>query len=196
MDPDTMDPKVERHVAQATRWQAELEAVRALLLDCGLDEALKWGKPCYARDGANVAILQNMKGFLALMFFKGILLDDPDGVLEEQGDNTHAARRVCFTSVGEVRALEGTVRALVAEAVRVEVEGVDLPEPPPVVWAEELQARLDADAALKAAFHGLTPGRQREYNLHISGAKQSATRARRVAQHEARILAGKGLRDR
>jgi uncharacterized protein YdeI (YjbR/CyaY-like superfamily) len=191
-----MDPSVDQHIARAKRWQLELQAVRTLLLDCGLDESLKWGKPCYAHDGSNVAILQSMKGFLALLFFKGVLLRDPEGVLEEQGENTHAARRVCFTSLDRVRALDGAVRALVAEAVRVEDAGVPLPEPPPVVWADELQARLAADAALKAAFEGLTPGRQREYNLHFSGAKRSATRTRRVAQQVERILAGKGLRDR
>lgn len=191
-----MDPKVDHHVGRAKRWQAELQAVRAVLLDCGLEESLKWGKPCYAHGGSNVAILQNMKGFLSLMFFKGILLADPEGVLEEQGENTHAARRVCFTSLAQVREREGTVRALVAEAVRVEAAGVALPPAPAVVWADELQARLDADASLKAAFEALTPGRQREYNLHISAAKQSETRARRVEQQVERILGGKGLRDR
>jgi uncharacterized protein YdeI (YjbR/CyaY-like superfamily) len=49
---------------------------------------------------------------------------------------------------------------------------------------------------LRSAFESLTPGRKREYHLHISSAKQSKTRAARVEKHVARILAGKGLRDR
>lgn len=191
-----MDPQVARYIAKATRWQDESEHLRALLLGCGLNEALKWGKPCYSHQGSNVAILQNMKPFLALMFFKGALLDDPQGVLQEQGENTRSARRLCFTSVEQVTGMDATVRALVSEALRVEAEGLTLPARPPLVLVEELAAGLDADPTLKAAFEALTPGRQREYNLHISGAKQSVTRARRVEQQVERILAGKGLRDR
>jgi uncharacterized protein YdeI (YjbR/CyaY-like superfamily) len=191
-----MDSPIDRRFAEATRWREEATQLRAILLDCGLGEALKWGKPCYTHDGDNIAILQRMKGFLALMFFKGALLDDPAGVLQEQGENTRSARRVCFTSVEDVERMDATVRALVREAIAVEAAGLTLPDPPELVLVEELQARLDADPALKTAFEALTPGRQREYHLHVSGAKQSETRARRVAQHVPRILAGKGLRDR
>ncbi len=190
------DPKVDGFLAGATRWRGESTRLREILLDAGLDEALKWGKPCYAADGRNLAIVQPMKAFLALMFFKGALLDDPAGVLEEQGENSRGQRRICFTSVAQVDELAGVVGALVRQAVEVERAGLTLPERPAPVLADELQARLDVDPELRAAFEGLTPGRQREYNLHISGAKQSATRARRVDQLAPRILEGKGLRDR
>jgi len=188
--------EIESFFSKSRPWKEESAAVREILLDCGLEESFKWRKPCYADDGANIAILQEMKRFLALMFFKGALLDDPGGVLEEQGKNTRSARRVCFTSVEQVRAWEAVVRDLVASAIAVERAGTELPEAPKLVLAPELQQRLDADTDLKAAFEKLTPGRQRAYNLHVSGAKQSATRARRVERHVARILAGKGLRDR
>jgi len=55
-------------------------------------EELKWGKPCYSNDGKNIVIMQPMKNFLALMFFKGALLADPQGLLEEQGPNSRSAR--------------------------------------------------------------------------------------------------------
>jgi len=61
---------------------------------------------------------------------------------------------------------------------------------------EELQHRLDADPALKAAFEALTPGRRREYHLHIAEAKQASTRSARVDKCVPKILAGKGFRDR
>ena len=191
-----MDPKVDKQLAKTTRWRQESEAARALLLDCGLDEAFKWGKPCYSHKDSNIVIMQNMKSFLAVMFFKGALLEDPDGVLEEQGENTRSARRVCLTSVQQIKELEGTIRALVANAIDVDIAGLTLPSPPPLQLAEELQSRLDSDPALKEAFESLTAGRQREYNLQITGAKQSSTRARRVEQHVPKILAGKGFRDR
>lgn len=165
------------------------------MLDQGLEEELKWGKPCYTHDGQNIAILQKMKAFLALLFFKGALMDDPEGLLREQGKNTRSARRLCFTSVEQVDREEAAIRALIRSAVAVEEAGLELPPAPAPELAEELQARLDADPALKRAFEALTPGRQRAYDLHISGAKRSETRARRVEQHVPRILAGKGLRD-
>ncbi len=190
-----MDPLVDRYFATAKRWRAESERVRAVLLDCGLGESLKWGKPCYTHDGHNIAILQKMNAFLALMFFKGALLEDPSRVLEEQGENSRYPRRVCFTDVAQVTRLEATLRDLVRAAIAVEASGATLPERAAPALAPELQARLDRDPALREAFLALTPGRRREYNLHVAGAKQSSTRARRVEQHVARILAGRGLRD-
>ena len=52
------------------------------------------------------------------------------------------------------------------------------------------------DAELAAAFGALTPGRQRQYNLYISDAKQSTTRASRVERCVPKILQSKGFRDR
>ena len=46
--------------------------------------------------------------------------------------------------------------------------------------APELQERLADNDELAEAFYTLTPGRQREYNLHVSDAKQSETRHRRT----------------
>jgi len=48
---------------------------------------------------------------------------------------------------------------------------------------------------LKAAFEGLTPGRQRGYMFHISKAKQAKTRESRVEECVPLILSGKGLND-
>ncbi len=191
-----MATDIDAYFANAKRWRDESERLRVVLLDCGLEEAIKWGKPCYGTGSANIAIMQPMKAFLALMFFRGALIDDPDGVLEKQGENSRSARRVCFTSVEQVDQMGATVRALVRGAIAVEEAGLSLPERPELVLAEELRERLDADPALKAAFESLTPGRQRAYNLYVCGAKQANTRARRVEQHVPRILAGKGLRDR
>ncbi len=187
---------VDAFLACQRTWNDEIVALRAILLDCGLDEAVKWGKPCYGHQGNNIAIIQPFKDFVALLFMKGILLDDPAGLLEEQGENTHSARRLTFRSSDEVATKNAATRALIASAIAVEEAGTPLPEKPEQALAAELQAALDANPSLRAAFEGLTPGRQREYNLFISGAKQSKTRAARVDKHVERILAGRGLRDR
>ena len=191
-----MNPVVDAYIRRSDQWPEEMSALRPTLLGCGLTEEIKWRKPCYSHEGRNIVILQEMRDFLALMFFKGALLNDPEGVLEDQGPNSRSARRIRFTSVEDVTRLADTVEAYVDEAIAVEEAGLKVgPAPAPVLVAE-LQSRLDQDPALKAAFEALTPGRQREYNLYFSGARQEKTRAARVEKYAPKILAGKGFRDR
>jgi uncharacterized protein YdeI (YjbR/CyaY-like superfamily) len=65
-----------------------------------------------------------------------------------------------------------------------------------LVYPKEFQDRLDRDSALREAFFALTPGRQRQYHLHFTGARQSATRESRVDKAIPLILDGMGLNDR
>jgi uncharacterized protein YdeI (YjbR/CyaY-like superfamily) len=189
-------PDVHAYLQASERWPAEIRALRPLLLAAGLDEEIKWGKPCYSHDHANIAIIQEFSDNLALMFFKGILLDDPARVLEEVGPNSHAARRMMFTSVEDVDTHADIVTAYVQEAIAHEDAGTQVPPRPEEELAPELAERLADDPELAASFDELTPGRQREYNLHIAGAKQPSTRERRVDNIAPRIRQGKGLRDR
>ena len=189
-------PDVDAYLEAADQWPEEIMALRRLLLGCGLSEEIKWGKPCYCHEGTNIVLIQEFSDHLALMFFKGVLLDDPDGVLRDQGPNSHAAKRIAFTSTDEVDALADVVTAYVQQAIEHEEAGTELPSRPEEELAPELIDRLAADVELAEAFDKLTPGRQREYNLHVSDAKQSSTRARRVDKIVPRILSGKGLRDR
>ena len=190
-----MEPKVDAYIARSTRWPEELAALRTVLLGCGLTEEIKWGKPCYSAEAGNIAILQEMKDFLALMFFKGALLDDTAGVLRSQGPNSRSALRIEVTSVDQVDELADTVRAYVAQAVAVEEAGLTVGPAPELELVAELAERLASDAELAAAFDALTPGRQREYNLHIGSAKQAKTREARIDKLAPQILAGKGMRD-
>lgn len=170
--------------------------LRPILLGCGLEESIKWAKPCYSHDGANVAILQEMKDVLALMFFKGALLSDPDGVLEDQGPNSRSARRIRFTSTQDVARMADLLPRYVEEAILIESSGRKVEPVPELVLAEELRDRLDQDTDLRRAFEALTPGRRREYQLYVSGAKKATTRADRVDRCVPRIMEGKGLRER
>jgi uncharacterized protein YdeI (YjbR/CyaY-like superfamily) len=191
-----VDPQVDAYIRRSDKWPEEMARLRPVLLSRGLVEQLKWGKPCYSHGGKNVAILQEMNDFLALMFFKGALMSDPDDVLESQGPNSRSARRIRFTSVDDVARLTDTVAAYVDEAIEVETAGVEVGPASELVLVAELQSRLDEDPALRSAFESLTPGRQREYHLYVSAAKQATTRAERVDRCTPKILAGKGLRDR
>ena len=187
---------VDAYLEASDQWPAEIKVLRALLLDCGLTEEIKWGKPCYCVDGANIVLVQEFSDHLALMFFKGVLLEDPEGVLHDQGPNSHAAKRIKFASIADVEALSGVVTAYVREAIAHERADTKMPARPDDELAPELVDRLASDDQLAEAFDNLTPGRQREYNLHVSDAKQSSTRARRVDNIVPRIMSGKGLRDR
>lgn len=189
-------PDVDAYLEAAERWPDEIAALRPLLLEAGLDERIKWGKPCYVLGDANVVLIQEFADHLALMFFKGVLLDDAEGMLEEHGPNSHAARRLTFRSVADVERSAEVVRSYVSQAIEVERTGIELPPRPPEYLADELAERLASDPELAAAFEDLTPGRQREYHLHVAGAKRASTRERRVDTIVPRILDGRGLRDR
>jgi uncharacterized protein YdeI (YjbR/CyaY-like superfamily) len=186
-------PDVDTYIDATEQWPEEITALRALLLTSGLDETIKWGKPCYVSGGANVVIIQEFSEHLALMFFKGVLLQDPAGVLEDQGPNSNAAKRMTFRCVEDIEHRAAAVTTYVAEAIALEQAGTALPPRPEQELADELQERLASDPELAAAFDELTPGRQREYDLHVSGAKQASTRDRRVDNIIPRILDRKGL---
>ena len=189
-----MNPKVDGYLRKAQKWQEEMKKLRRISLDCGLIEELKWGKPCYTFQKSNIVIIQGFKEFCALLFCKGALLKDPKGILKKFG--WQAARRVPFTNVREIVTMEPILKAYIHESIEAEKAGLKAkfeknPEPVP----EELQKKLDEIPALKAAFAGLTPGRQRGYILYFSGAKQSKTRESRVEKCMRQILKGKGLND-
>jgi uncharacterized protein YdeI (YjbR/CyaY-like superfamily) len=188
------NPKVDGYLRKATKWQEESEKLRRIILNCGLTEELKWGKPCYTFQKSNIVIIQGFKEFCALLFCKGALLNDPNGILKKFG--WQAARRIPFTNVREIVEMEPILKAYICEAIEAEKAGLKVnykknPEPIP----EELQNKLDEIPALKTAFDGLTPGRQRGYILYFSAPKQSKTRESRVAKCMRQILNGKGLND-
>ncbi|HEY0710816.1 MAG TPA: DUF1801 domain-containing protein [Polyangia bacterium] len=190
------NPKVDAFVARAKAWRGEMEKLRSILLACGLDEDVKWGKPCYAHEGSNIAIIQPFKEHCALMFFKGALLEDTHGRLRSQGENTQSAMRLEFTNEAEVS--KAVIKAYVKQAIAVEKAGltVDFKAKRALDLPDELTQMLEKDRKLAKAFHALTPGRQRSYVLHITGAKQSATRAARIEKCVPKILAGLGFNER
>ena len=191
------NPKVDFFFAKAGKWREEFEKLRTIILDCGLSEELKWGKPCYTFQKSNVVVIQGFKEYCALMFFKGALLKDANGVLSKIGEHTQAARQIRFTNVREITQMEPLLKDYIQEAIDVEKAGlkVKLKKTSEFKISEEFQKKLDAIPALKTAFDGLTPGRQRAYLLYFSRAKQSKTRQSRVEKCMKRILKGQGLND-
>ena len=192
-----MNPKVDWFFDKATKWQKEYEKLRTLILDCGLTEELKWGCPCYTFDNRNIVLIHGFKEYCALLFFKGALLADANGILVQQTENVQSARQIRFTSVQEVVKVERIVKAYIYEAIEVERAGlqVKLKKTKDFKIPEEFQNKLDRMPALKTAFDKLTPGRQRAYIFHFSQPKLSKTRTARIEKYAKQILKGKGLDD-
>ncbi|MFN2578349.1 MAG: YdeI family protein [Pyrinomonadaceae bacterium] len=192
-----MNPKVDFYFNKATKWQEEFEKLRKIVLDCGLTEELKWGCPCYTHEKRNIVLIHGFKKYCALLFFKGALLNDAKRILIQQTENVQAARQVRFTSVREIVKAESILKAYIYEAIEVEKAGlkVNLKKTGEFNIPAALQNKFDEIPALKTAFKALSPGRQRAYILHFSGAKQAKTRASRVEKCVPQILNGKGLDD-
>ena len=186
---------LEKSFDSARLWRQEANELRKILLSAGLTEELKWGKPCYTYDGKNICIIQRMNSFLALLFFKGALLKDPDNVLEVQGANSRNGYRMRFTSVKDVAKMAKSVKAYVGEAIEVEKAGLKVEKASRLDYPEELVDKFAEDSELRAAFDKLTPGRKRGYALYFSDAKQSKTRVARIERCRSKILAGKGFQE-
>ena len=192
-----MNPKVDVFLSKAKKWQEEFEKLRMIILDCQLTEELKWGKPCYTFQKSNIVLIHGFKEYCALLFFKGALLKDANGILIQQTENVQAARQIRFTNVREIVEMEPILKAYIYEAIEVEKAGlkVDFKKTTEFIIPEEFQNKLDEIPALKTAFDALTPGRQRAYILYFSAPKQSKTRESRVEKCMQQILNGKGLND-
>jgi len=178
-------------------WQSELITLRELMLQCGLDEQIKWSVPCYSHLGKNIAVVAALKDHCTLSFFKGSGLDDPDAILERPGQNTQSAKLIRFTSVSQIKKLSSRIKSFVQAAIELEKSGYKPPSSPPaqMEWPQELIKIFESDSRFRDAFDSLTPGRQRGYLLFFNAAKQSKTRIDRIQKNRERILDGHGLHD-
>ena len=197
MTKSEMNPKVDFYFDKAKKWQAEIEKMRDMALDCSLTEELKWGVPCYTIGKSNIVLIHTFKDYCAFLFFKGALMKDVKGLLVQQTENVQAARQLRFSSMQDLIELESVIKAYILEAIDIEKSGlkVEMKKPTEFKVAEEFQSKLDVMPALKTAFEALSPGRQRGYLLHFSAPKQSKTREARVEKYIPQILSGKGLDD-
>jgi uncharacterized protein YdeI (YjbR/CyaY-like superfamily) len=192
-----MNPNVDWFFDKAEKWKEEYEKLRMIVLGCGVNEELKWGQPCYTFQESNIVLIHGFKEYCALLFFKGALLHDANGILIQQTENVQAARQIRFTNVREIIEMETILKTYIYEAIEVERAGlnVELKKTSEFTMPEEFQKALDENPDLKAAFEALTPGRQRGYLLHFSQPKQSKTRESRIEKSIPQILDGKGLND-
>lgn len=191
------NPKVDFFFEKDSQWSKEYDKLRKIVLACGLDEQLKWGQPCYMHGGSNIVLIHGFKEYCALLFFKGALMTDGEGLLIQQTANVQSARQMRFTDAKEITKLAATIKSYIYDAIAVEDAGlkVTLKKVEEYAVPEEFQQVLDKNKKLKTAFEALTPGRQRAYLLHFAAPKQSKTRTARIGKAIPDILAGKGLND-
>ena len=192
-----MNPKIDWFFDKATKWQEEYAELRILILNCGLTEELKWGCPCYTFQNCNIVLIHGFKDYCALLFIKGALLKDAEGILVQQTENVQASRQIRFKQMQDIVKMKSTIKAYIKEAINVEKAGlkVELKKTTEFNLPEEFKIVLEDMPELKTAFEALTPGRQRGYLLYFSSPKQSKTREERIEKYIQQILNGKGLDD-
>jgi uncharacterized protein YdeI (YjbR/CyaY-like superfamily) len=194
---DKMNPKIDELIRNTEKWHDEFEKLREIVLDCQLTEEMKWGVPCYTYQNKNIVLIHGFKEYCALLFFKGALLHDPNGILITQTVNVQAGRQIRFTDVKEIVEKESILKEYVNEAIEIEKAGLeaDYKKTAEFKYPEELQKKFDETPAFKSAFEALTPGRQRAYILYFSEPKQQITRESRIERYQEKIFDGKGLND-
>lgn len=191
------DPGIDAFFANAKQWCDEMQALREIMRSCPLTEELKWRQPCYTHGGGNVVIVSGYSKGATVSFLKGVLLKDPEGVLEAPGENSRSARMIRFQTVGEIAACRDILRAYVLEAIEIEKSGQKVEfAKDDLDYPSELSEILASDPEFRVAFEGLTPGRRRGYVLHFAQPKQSKTHVSRIGKARPRILEGKGMHDR
>src|SRR5882757_8895158 len=155
-----MNPKVDFYFNKAQKWQEELEQLRMIVLDCGLTEELKWGVPCYTFQKSNIVLIHVFKEYCALLFFKGALLNDVNGILIQQMKNVQAGRQIRFTNVREIVRMKPILKAYIYEAIEVERAGlkVNFKKSTEFIIPKEFQKKINEVPSLKTAFKALTPG--------------------------------------
>lgn len=191
------NPKADWFFNKPGKWQEAYQELRAIVLDCGLTEELKWGCPCYTYQQSNIVLIHGFKDYCALLFMQGALLKDSKKILVQQTANVQSARQLRFTSVDAIFKKSTTIKSYIREAIKNKKAGlkVELKKTAGYEIPTEFQTALTEMPDLKKAFYNLTPGRQRGYLLYFSAAKQSKTRMERVEKYIPKILNNKGLDD-
>ncbi len=114
-----MNPKVDGYLRKVKKWQEELKELRRIILDCQLNEEVKWRHPCYTFQGKNIVLIHGFKEYCALLFVKGALLKDAKGILVAPGGKyARQDRQIRFTNVREIVEMESATQSLYSRSRR------------------------------------------------------------------------------
>lgn len=190
-----LDTTADFYFTKPSEWQESVRKLRQIALDCRLIEGVTYGKPTYYIDTAKIFLVHTFKDYAALLFFKGVLMSDPENILIQQTPNVQSERQIRFTCLEQVAEMESIIKKYIQNAIEVEKSGkqVVYKQTSEFEMIEEFKNQLAESPELTDAFYSLTPGRQRGYLLYFSAAKQSKTRLERVEKCTPYILRGKGM---
>jgi uncharacterized protein YdeI (YjbR/CyaY-like superfamily) len=176
-------------------WIEELLALRAIVLETGLKEEVKWGFPVYTQQNRNIVTINALKGSANIGFFKGVFLKDAFKILKQQG-NIQSARIIPFKSTEEILKHKEILIGYILESIEIEKKGLKVELKKRIEsFPDELVQAFEEDHSFKDAFYRLTPGRRRGYVLYFSQAKQVQTRIARIQKYKVQIFNGVGLND-
>jgi uncharacterized protein YdeI (YjbR/CyaY-like superfamily) len=193
-----MKTEADHFFEKAQKWQEEFQLLREIICqNKSLEENYKWMHPCYTFGGKNIVLIHGFKDYCAILFHKGVLLNDRKGILIQQTENVQSARQIRFSNAEQIIKLKPIIINYISEAIEIETSGkkVALKKASDYPVPDEFQEVLKSDKDLKQAFYSLTQGRQKGYLFYFNQAKQSETRKNRIEKYYQRILAGKGLDD-
>ncbi|MEM1337959.1 MAG: DUF1801 domain-containing protein [Bacteroidota bacterium] len=160
-------------------------------------ESCKWGMPVYTIENKNVFGICRFKNHFGVWFYNGAYMSDPKKVLQNaQEGKTKAMRHWKFSSEEAIDA-KGVLSYL-QEAITKQKEGkvrTSKKSSAPLEIPSLLRDSLEKDGALKTAFTGFTPYKQKEFCEYLLEAKQESTRNRRLEKILPMIARGIGLND-
>ena len=92
----------------------QIQMVREIILkvDDKIQEDIKWQSPIFMYKGNMASIQMNAKKFVSVMFHKGVVIKDNNGLLEGNGTEVRVAR---FTDVEDIKKKEKALESVVKE---------------------------------------------------------------------------------
>ena len=180
---------VDDYIRNAAQWRPELKRLREILKGTELEEAVKWGAPCYTWNGKNVVGIGGFKSYFGLWFHQGALLDDTAGVLiNAQEGKTKALRQWRMSAAKDIK--PAIIRRYVKESIAHIDAGQEIKadRTKPIVVPGELQNAMRRQKGATAAFRELRPGLQREYANYVAEAKRDESRWQRPQRPVSLIL--------
>lgn len=177
-----MDERVSLYIETAAPFARPILAHFRTLLHSSVPQAVetvKWGMPFFEVDRRPLAMMAAFKAHAGIGIFDGSPMATGSG-MGQFGKLTSLADLPAAADLGQ-RLLKASQAIVEGKAVmRPKTGAKALPKSPAVV-PDDLLAALNAAPAAAIAFAGFPPGARREYVDWVEGAKQLATRARRIA---------------
>jgi len=181
------NPIIDNYINKAEPFaQPILKHIRELVHEVCPDvkELMKWSFPHFDYKDTMFCSMASFKQHAVFGFWKASIMADPDGILTIQGRESmgHLGK---LTSVNNLPSDE-ILKKYMKEAMRLNDEGIKLPEKPKTAEKKELEvpkelvAALNENAAAKATFEGFSNSNKKEYIDWLVEAKSEETKMKRL----------------